>query len=282
LRLTTIEEDVENEVAVIIGRWQILQKGHIALLRTALSIAPRIIIVVGSAWRARDAHNPFTWEERQQQFEAVLSPEERARTRFLPVRDFFDEQRWNDAVRAGVLALAGRANVTLVGFRKDHSSAYLDQFAGWRLHEVEPTSDISATDLRRVYFEAADMHAALTVIGNYVEPGVRAYLEAWAHLPAYRQCAAEHRAVVAYRARYPQPFSLTADVVLTCAGHVLLIQRGGEIGNGLWACPAGGGDGIQEPAVDHARGAARRGGLRPPASQCARPHRDHGIPLRPG
>ena len=230
---------MNNPVAVIIGRWQILQKGHVALLRAALAAAPRVIVVIGSAWRARDAHNPFTAAERQQQFEAVLSADERSRVSFLPVRDYFDEERWNLAVRAGIVRLAGNADVTLVGFRKDHTSTYLDHFPGWTLQEVEATSDISATDLRRIYFEATDMHAALTVIGNYVEPGVRAYLEAWAHLPAYRQCAAEHRAVVAYRAKYTQTFSLTADVVLTCAGHVLLIKRGGDIGHGLWACPGG-------------------------------------------
>jgi bifunctional NMN adenylyltransferase/nudix hydrolase len=228
-----------NGVAVLIGRWQILQKGHVALLREALAIAPRVIVVIGSAFRSRDSHNPFNWHERQQQFEAVLSPEERTRVSFLPVRDYYDEERWNAAVRAGVARLAGNADVTLLGFRKDHTSTYLDGFPGWTLHELEPITDISATDLRHVYFEASDMRAALTVIGNYVEPGVRAYLEAWAHLPAYRQCAVEHRAVLAYRAKYTAPVALTADSVLTCNGHILLIRRGGEIGHGLWACPGG-------------------------------------------
>jgi bifunctional NMN adenylyltransferase/nudix hydrolase len=229
----------KNDLAVLIGRFQILQNAHVALLRAALSIAPRVVVVLGSAWRSRDAHNPFTWEERRQQFESVMTPEERARVSFVPVRDYFDSERWNRAIRAGIAQVAGNANVTLVGFRKDRSSSYLEQFPGWRLHEREATSDISATDLRRIYFEATDMSAALTVIGNYVAPGVRAYLEAWAHLPAYRACAAEHRAVVAYRAKYTQPFSLTADVVLTCARHVLLIKRGGTIGHGTWACPGG-------------------------------------------
>ena len=230
---------MNDPLAVIIGRWQILQKGHVALLREALVAAPRVVVVIGSAWRSRDAHNPFNWRERQQQFEAVLSADERQRVSFLPVRDYYDEDRWNAAVRDGITQLAGNADVTLVGFRKDHTSAYLDSFPGWRLRELEAVTDISATDLRHIYFEATDMQAALTVIGNYVEAGVRAYLEAWAHLPAYRQCAAEHRAVLAYRAKYTAPVSLTADSVLTCAGHVLLIKRGGDIGKGLWACPGG-------------------------------------------
>lgn len=227
-----------NRTAVIIGRWQILQKGHVALLRAALAAAPRVIVVIGSAWRSRDSHNPFNWRERVQQFEAVLGSE-RARVDFLPVRDYFDEDRWTAAVRASIARLAGDSEITLIGFRKDHTSSYLDFFPGWTLQEIEPVIDISATDLRGIYFEATDMAAALTVIGNYVEPGVCSYLQAWAHLPAWRQCAAEHRAVLAYRARYTAPVSLTADCVLKCAGHVLLIKRGGDIGHGLWACPGG-------------------------------------------
>ncbi len=227
------------DVAVIIGRWQILQNGHLTLLRTALATAPRVVVVIGSAWRARDAHNPFTWQERQQQFETVLSAAERERIVFLPLRDYFDHERWNQAVRKGIHKVAGTGKVTIVGFKKDHTSFYLDEFPGWGLIEVEVETQISASDLRRIYFEATDMSAALTVIGNYVSPGVRGYLEAWAHLPAYRQCAAEHKAVEAYRRKYTAPFYLTADSVVTSNDHVLLIKRGGTIGHGLWALPGG-------------------------------------------
>lgn len=227
-------------IAVVIGRFQILQRGHGTLLQAALALAPRVLVVIGSAFRARDAHNPFTWEERKQQFEAVLSAADRQRVEFLPVRDYFDDQRWGEAVRIGLERIAGRgAKVTLVGFKKDRTSGYLDAFPGWLVHEVEPQVDISASDLRRVYFETANMSAALTVIGNYVETGVRDYLEAWAQLPAYRQCQAEHRAVAEYRAKYTAPFYLTSDSVVTARGHVLLIKRGGTIGHGLWALPGG-------------------------------------------
>jgi bifunctional NMN adenylyltransferase/nudix hydrolase len=228
------------DTAVIIGRWQILQRGHCTLLRAALAAAPKVVIVIGSAWHARDSRNPFTWQERQQQFEAVLTPEERARVSFVPVRDYYDDERWSDAVRDGVAKTASRADrVTLVGFRKDHTSQYLDIFPGWSLLEIEPEYDISSSQLREIYFEVEDRMAALTAIGNYVEPGVRAYLEAWSHLPAYQRCAAEHKAVVAYKKKYTAPFALTADSLVTGSDHVLLIRRGGTIGNGLWALPGG-------------------------------------------
>jgi bifunctional NMN adenylyltransferase/nudix hydrolase len=238
-RETGVEKSMDIDTAVIVGRWQILQNGHLSLLRTALATAPKVVVVIGSAWRARDAHNPFTWQERQQQFEAVLTRDERERVVFAPVRDYFNNERWNEAVRRTVAKAAGSGKVTLVGFKKDHTSFYLDQFPGWELLEVEVETDISATDLRRIYFEATDIAGALTVIGNYVSPSVRSYLEAWAHLPAYRHCAAEHRAVEAYRRKYTAQFYLTADCVVTSNEHVLLIKRGGDIGKGLWALPGG-------------------------------------------
>jgi bifunctional NMN adenylyltransferase/nudix hydrolase len=228
------------DVAVIIGRWQILQKGHCSLLKAALEAAPRVVVVVGSAGHSRDSRNPFTWQERVQQFEAVLTPTERGRATFLPVRDYYDDQRWSDAVRVGVARVASRSDrISLVGFKKDHTSGYLDLFAGWTVIEIEPIYDISSTDLRAIYFEVDDHRAALTMMANYLEPGVRSYLEAWAHLPAYRRCAAEHKAVLADRQKHTAPFYLTSDCVVTAAENVLLIRRGGNIGHGLLALPGG-------------------------------------------
>ncbi len=235
-----MNEAMTADVAVLIGRWQILQRGHSTLLRAAFAVAPKVVVVIGSAWRARDPRNPFTWQERQQQFEAALSPEERARVAFLPVRDYFDDDRWGEAVREGVSKLSSHGDrIAIVGFKKDYTSYYLDNFPGWSLLEIEPEYDISSRDLREIYFGVEDHAAALAAIGSYVEPGVKAYLEAWVHLPAYRKMAAEHKAVLEYKKKWTAPVSLTADAVLTANGHVLLIRRGGEIGHGLWALPGG-------------------------------------------
>lgn len=229
-----------SDIAIIIGRWQILQRGHGTLLRAALAEAPEVIVVIGSAWHSRDSRNPFTWQERQQQFESVLSPQDRARVTFLPVRDYYDDERWAEAVRSGVAKRAARdKRITLVGFKKDSTSGYLDNFPGWTLLEIVPEYDISSTDLRAIYFEMEDLRVAFTIMGNYVEPGALAYLEAWSKLPAWRTCAAEHKAVLDYRKKYTARFSLTADAVVTANDHVLLIRRGGDIGHGLWALPGG-------------------------------------------
>lgn len=228
--------------AVIVGRWQIFHKGHETLLQTALRLAEQVIVVMGSAYRSRNPQNPFTWEERRSMILSTLADGDKDRVKFLPVRDYFDDDRWNDAVREGVKQLTqGRANsgITLVGFKKDHTSYYLDNFQSWGRKSVEQEVEIDATALRNVYFEGTDPDARLEVIRPYLSGPVLAYLQAWARLAVYQERAVEHLAVVNYRKCWVAPFHLTADAVVQASGRVLLVRRGGDIGHGLWALPGG-------------------------------------------
>jgi bifunctional NMN adenylyltransferase/nudix hydrolase len=226
-------------VALVVGRWQLVHKGHEALFRAALKAAGKVVIVVGSAFHARDDRNPFNWQERVKMVEAALSPAERERVAFLPVRDYHDDVRWNTAVRRGMAELVGaNADVVVVGHEKDWTSAYLQRM-GWPLRPVESLDGVSATDLRAVYFESEDPAAAQAVLEPYVSAGVRAYLQAWSKLPAYKERVREHAAVLAYRKRWPAASYNTADALVRVGDHVLLVRRGGDIGTGLWALPGG-------------------------------------------
>lgn len=228
--------------ALIVGRWQIFHKGHETLLRTALSMAQHVIVVIGSAYRSRNPHNPFTWQERQSMILSTLSECDRTRVLFLPVRDYYDDMRWNAAVRNGVKQLRPEAptnGITLVGFKKDHTSYYLDNFHHWAWKEVTQDIEIDATALRNVFFEGSDPDARLEVMRPYVSTPVIAYLQAWARLAAYGERVKEHAAVMAYRKRWAAPFHLTTDAVVQASGHVLLVRRSGDIGHGLWALPGG-------------------------------------------
>jgi len=228
--------------AVIVGRWQIFHKGHETLLQTALSLAQQVIVVIGSAYRSRNPQNPFTWEERRSMILSTLANGDKDRVKFLPVRDYFDDDRWNDAVREGVRQLtqgSSNSSITLVGFKKDHTSYYLDSFPSWGWKSVEQVIEIDATALRNVYFEGTDPDARLEVIRPYLGGPVLAYLQAWARLAVYQERVTEHLAVVNYRKRWVAPFHLTADAVVQAGGRVLLVRRGGDIGHGLWALPGG-------------------------------------------
>ncbi len=226
--------------ALIIGRWQIFHKGHESLLQAALGVAQQVVVVIGSAYKSRDARNPFTWEERKAMVQATLSAADLPRVKFLPVRDYYDDDCWNSAVRNAVAALTdAQDKVVLVGFKKDATSYYLDHFPAWTYQTIAPVHAIDATFLRNCYFEMQDASARYAAMSAHVSGAVIAYLQAWAGTPTYAQRAREHIAVVQYRKRWTGDVYLTADAVVVASQRVLLVKRGGDVGHGQWALPGG-------------------------------------------
>ena len=234
--------------AVCIGRFQGLHHGQLAVIRRALLLAPRVVIVIGSAFQARTPKNPFTWQERVEMIRLALSNDEAERVGFVPVRDYFDGRRWVAAVRQGVRAQLGdlpAGQTVLVGHRKDATSEYLSDFPGWLLDDVGSQGDMHSSTLRDAFFGAAGqpLEPALAALVSQAPPSTLGFLRAWAQLPCYRELAAEwaslrsERALWA-RAPYP-PVFVTVDALIECAGHVLLIVRGRAPGKGLYALPGG-------------------------------------------
>lgn len=225
--------------AVLIGRFQPLHNGHMALLRRALQEAGQVIAVLGSAHQVRSPKNPFTWQERADMIAASLPPADAARVRCLPVRDYYDEPCWVAAVRRGVQALvpAGAA-IALVGHFKDATSSYLDAFPGWALVRMERQGAIDATAIRDAYFGAAPAPLAHTM-----PPIVLEALARFARTPHYATLQEEWRMLRDYRAAwatapYP-PVFVTVDAVVRCQERVLLIRRAHAPGKGQLAVPGG-------------------------------------------
>lgn len=230
----------EHNVAVVVGRWQLPHIGHDTLFQEAFRVADRVIVVIGSAFRSRDTRQPFSADERMDMLLATFTQEQRDRVVFLPVRDYYNDERWDRAVAAGVQRLTEHSDrIALVGYKKDHTTYYLERFPSWRTVQVEPTTDIDATSLRNMFFGATDLGATFSVLSRHMKPGALEYLRAWSHLPQYEALKREHAAVLQARKDYPQTWSMAADALVRIADHVLLVQRGGAIGHDLWAVPGG-------------------------------------------
>ena len=236
-----------TDIAVLIGRFQPFHCGHADLLKKALATAPKVVIVLGSSYHARSAKNPFTWQEREAMIGATLKNTERERVSFVPMRDYYDDTQWAaEVVKAvaevGAAGVAG-AQTALVGYFKDASSYYLNLFPQWTMLATEAGNENDASDIRRIYFEAEDIDVSISVLDEAVPPAVRQYLKAWAALPHYPKLVEEHRFVNKYKAAWKSapyaPIFSTVDAVVRCAGHVLLIRRGGYPGKGQWAVPGG-------------------------------------------
>jgi len=242
------------DIAVLVGRFQPFHQAHLALLTRALAIAPRCVVVVGSAFQARTPRNPFTWSERAEMIRLALPESERSRVTVVPMRDYYDEKRWVASVRREVLAEAGddaSLRIALVGHFKDATSSYLAAFPGWALDCVERLAGAGGTHLRDALFASVPQHAhepgsvdaALAAFVDQAPPSTIAFVRAWAQLPFLAELAGEWRALKRYqdawRAAPYAPTFVTVDAVLQCAGKVLLIRRGKAPGRGLYGVPGG-------------------------------------------
>ncbi len=243
------------DVAVYVGRFQPFHNGHLALLQRALSLAPLVVVVIGSAHQARTPKNPFTAAERAEMIHAALSPADRARVRMLPVRDHYDLPRWVGAVREGVAQIVAKERghllpthpmrVVLVGHFKDPTSDYLRSFHGWAVESVPRVAAADGTQLRNELFagDVQQPEPILATLAPQVPPGTVQFVRQWLKLPHFARLQNEWRMLNEYHAAWagtPYPVVLvTVDAVVRCAGHVLLIRRAHAPGVGLLAVPGG-------------------------------------------
>ncbi len=225
------------DLAVLIGRFQPFHLGHLGLLENALLLAPRALLVVGSARGPRLVKNPFTEDERIDVMRASLTAEQRSRVSFVSVRDYYNEPRWTRAVKAAV-ADEAEGRVALVGFRKDDSSSYLSAFPEWSELALPRQAPIDASSLRRLYF--ANRTPALPgELVAAVPPAIARFLNDFQVTSEFERLREELAALDESRDKYGNGPFVTLDALVTAADQILLVQRGRAPGKGLWALPGG-------------------------------------------
>ena len=242
-----------SDLAVFVGRFQPFHRGHLKVIRQALARARHVLVVIGSAGAARRADLiPFTADERREMILASLTEAERTCVTICAIPDLSNLEAWTAAVTeaaeatAGACGLGPDARITLIGCSKDRSSYYLKTFPTWDNLNVPAFDGLSATPGRLAYFDAdpavVDAYLAHKAPQD-LPPPVVAWLEGFRLGPDYGPLVEELAWATHYRkawsaAPYP-PIFVTADAVVVHDGHVLLIQRKGMPGKGLWALPGG-------------------------------------------
>ncbi len=243
---------------VFVGRFSPYHSGHHHVATEALKLSKRLIFVIGSADRPRDFRNPFTANERISIINSCFKKElvdskYEQRVYFAPQVDYtYADERWIAAIQASVQTIASHTyegawavghppRVGIIGYNKDHSSYYLKKFPQWKLVEIDPINQISATDIREQLF------------GDYDTPPDASFSDAFVnedHMHKIKDLVSEcknvreeYRFIQEYKkqwkaAPYPVTFN-TVDAVVTQSGHILLVQRGAQPGEGLWALPGG-------------------------------------------
>lgn len=238
------------DYGVFIGRFQPPHKGHISVVKQALKSVNKLIIVLGSHFKALDTRNPFSTQQRIDLFNLSLSEAEKERIIFVPVEDYtYNDDLWIAAVQTGVwTAICNEKwspdgkTITLVGYEKDHTSYYLKKFPDWdrSLTLVKDSSVLNSTDFRQAIFED-DYNEIELYTCSYPQFN---YIENWMKTSAaYENLAKEYNFIKQYKQQwenspYPPTF-VTVDAIVRQSGKLLLVKRKAEPGKGLLALPGG-------------------------------------------
>lgn len=153
----------EYDFAVVIMRGEPPHKAHLKIVRSALVVARRCIVIFGSHRGAPSIKNPWTFQQRRDMLADCLKedPEEWERVSVIAVRDHpYADNYWLAEVHAKVRTLtelyherSAAPKIALVGYKKDASSFYLDLFKQWTFVDTGTLEKgISATNIRKSYF----------------------------------------------------------------------------------------------------------------------------------
>ena len=230
------------DTLVFILRGQPFHSAHLEIIKRATALTDQLVIIVGSANQPRTYKNPFTFEERRAMIKSATAG--LALSVYVePNTDtIYNDQAW--AVRVqGIVSkyrVLGGAGVGIIGHKKDMSSSYLDMFPQWGFEDVELVEFLSAVDIRDLYFKNSVNYK---FIKGVLPETTYDFLLDFAHTDEYRQIIREREFITEHNKqyaglRYPPIFS-TADAVVICSGHILMIKRRAEPGKGLWALPGG-------------------------------------------
>ena len=260
---------MNRKLSVLIGRMQPPHLGHIKLIEHMLQNSDNVLVLLGSSLRSRDTKNPFRWEKRAYMAGMAVLPRDRVAyggrsdrnqkfvqfsfgekktLTFAPLKDYpYANTRWQYQVQKIVEDHADRCNldeIDLYGNYKDNSSWYLSLFPRWNRVECPffkiDNRMLSASDIRdRILRGTARPEDFSDLIGN----NAVASMNQWLTSEEGQRLQEEAAWIDNFKKPYADlPYGIifqTADNVITWRGLVLLGQRRGNPGRGLWALPGG-------------------------------------------
>ncbi|NRA68867.1 MAG: adenylyltransferase/cytidyltransferase family protein [Pseudobacteriovorax sp.] len=244
------------QASVFIGRFQPLHLAHLKEIKRSLTLADKLVIVIGSYRSSTTPKNPFTAEQREAMIRASLSEEENERISCVYVRDYLynDTQWFSDVGRLVDQAMAAwglkNATICLTGCNKDTTSYYIASLPDhWKREIIQkPEKNLSATGIREKLFEGVEPKKI-----KGIPLGVRTYLEQYKTTEAFTKMKSEYEHYKSYRKNFESlpypPVFVTTDAVVIKNGHVLVVERGINPGKGLLGLPGGHLD-VQESILD--------------------------------
>ena len=237
--------------AVVIGRFQPFHNGHAKMVSEALKESKQVYILIGSSNAYPNVINPLTAKERQAMIlrwiALNLRSDETSRITFAEIPDsLYNDEKWKANVRLSIDEQKGE-KIAIYGFYKDNESYWLRAF-GWEHRAVNPVMfskdvSISATYIRKIVFKHKDNWKKS--ISGCVPQSTIDYLDIWMNSDNFWRIEHEAQKWETELDKfnwYPYPDALnccTADSVVVCNNHVLLIRRKFAPGKDALALPGG-------------------------------------------
>lgn len=228
--------------SAFIGRMQLPHNGQLQIIKKALEETDALIVVLGSSFKSRTPKNPFTWEERADMIKLSLGDligKEGERIHFIPMRDYYDDDKWAFEVKKAVLSITNGKPVSLYGHKKDVTGYYQDNFSEWEYVDAGHLPGYDSSNLRKALFSVRSPSSAMSVISHYTSQPIIDYLTAWSELP-YRADMIEYKnAVDMDLQKFNDNINVSADAILTCADKILVMRRRNHPGKNTIALPGG-------------------------------------------
>jgi len=247
-------DEKDFDLLVFVGRFQPFHNEHKRIIDIALEKSKNVLVLVGSAGKARTIRNPFTFDERKQMVRDSFDfmSGEQNRLIIKPLYDkTYNDAAWikqvQDVVKDTTLEVINPsgfiasgyndAKVGLIGASKDNTSYYLKMFPQYKSINVAIEADVHATAIREYFLENSGF------ISKWLPKNVIKFLKDFKNTDAFTQLNSELQFVRDYKKQWevsPYPVKhATVDSVVEQSGHILLVKRRSEPGKGLWALPGG-------------------------------------------
>ena len=250
----------QYDALVFIGRFQPFHNGHKRVIDKALTMADQVIVLIGSANLPRSMRNPFTAEERKKIILDTYKTESykenfknKGNINIQLLSDTtYNDNRWIEQVQTMVANHTDPGDkIGLIGCAKDHTSYYLELFPTWGNEVVEFLDPINATDIRELYWDygatanswspETGRHTNEPSVSKFIPYTTLEFLREFEASETYNKIRSEKKFIEVYKKsvqKYPR-IEHTVDAVVVQSGHILLIRRRSEPGQGMWALPGG-------------------------------------------
>lgn len=231
-----------HHLGVFIGRFQPFHAGHYNIVVQALEKVERVLLLIGSSYEPRSIRNPWSFDEREAMIRSCFNEVENSRIICEPLVDIrYNDTLWASEVQKAVyLHEADDGHITLVGPDRYGEGYYINFFPQWD-HIAIQHDDMSVrgTDIRHSLFGENHPDAMKQDLPNSVFLNLIKFMST----PDGLNLRKEHEFVEKYKKGWESapfvPTHVTVDAIVIQSGHVLLMRRTAQPGQGLWALPGG-------------------------------------------